>query len=32
MKIKCLKIIKEIVKNNHKAGKLALSDIMTPYA
>ena len=32
MKIKCLKIIKEIVKNNNKAGKLALSDIMTPYA
>lgn len=30
MKIKCLKIIKVIVKNN-KAGKLALSDIMTPY-
>lgn len=32
MKIKGLKVIKGIVKKNNKAGKLALSDIMTPYA
>ena len=30
MKIKGLKVIKATVKKNNKAGKLALSDIMTP--